>query len=308
MAELPSLRQLEAFAAVAESLSFRKAAEACFISQPALSAQIQQLEQQLGVRLFERDRRRVALTTAGEELLPRAREALASATALVDAAHQLQAPLTGVLRLGVIPTVAPYVLPAVLPVVRKRWPKLRLLLREERTAELLERLAAGSLDLLLLALEAPLGDVATLPLYKDPFLLAVPRGHALAKRKTVREADLGDEPVLLLEDGHCLRDQALSLCDLTGAKEVGDFRASSLNTLVRMVAGGLGVTLLPGMAAPSEVSTRDRLVVRPLGKDTPGRTIGFAWRKTSGRVEEFRMLAECFRESPPKGVEVLGGR
>ena len=262
--ERPSLRQVECAVAVAEHLSFRRAAEACFISQPALSLQIQQLETVLGTRLFERDRRRVLLTPAGERLLPHLRDALLVFDALLQAAGEQTDPLAGTLRLGVIPTVAPYVLPGAIAPPRKRFPKLRLLLREDTTAQLVERVRDGKLDLALLALEAELGSLATLALYSDPFVLVAPTGHALAQRKLARARDLADEDVLLLEDGHCFRDQALSLCQRAGARELDDFRATSLNTLVRMVASGTGVTLLPAMAVATEVRPQERLVTLPL--------------------------------------------
>jgi LysR family hydrogen peroxide-inducible transcriptional activator len=302
--ERPSLRQLECSVAVAEHLSFSRAAEACFITQPALSLQIQQLEALLGTKLFERDRRRVLLTPAGEELVPRARAALREVDAFMDAALVLRDPLAGTLRLGVIPTVAPYVLPVAIGPLRKRFPKLRLLLREDQTSHLVDLVQRGSLDLALLALEADLGSLETLPLYADPFVLAVPAANALAARKTVREQELADQEVLLLEDGHCLRDQALSICKRTGARELGDFRATSLNTLVRMVAGGTGVTLLPAMALPTEVHTQDRVVTLNLERREV-RTIGLAWRHSTPRRATFELLGQVLAEHAPKGTTPL---
>ncbi|MSR63465.1 MAG: LysR family transcriptional regulator [Planctomycetes bacterium] len=297
----PALRQLECVVALAEHLSFRKAAEACFISQPALSLQLQQLERVLGTQLFERDRRRVLLTPAGSELLPHARAALHAIDGFVHAAATLRDPLAGTLRLGVIPTVAPYVLPGVIGVLRKRFPKLRLLLREDQTAHLVAQVQEGKLDLALLALEAELGTLATFPLYSDPFVLAAPAGHAIAARKQARDEDLASEEVLLLEDGHCLREQALSICSRAGARELGDFRATSLNTLVRMVASGTGVTLLPAMAIASEVHAQDRLVTLPLARRA-SRTIGLVWRASTTRRATFELLAEVLVEFAPKGT------
>ena len=201
-----SLRQLEYFVAVAERLSFRAAAEACFVTQPGLSIQLKELEGQLDVQLFERSRRRVLITPEGETLLPLARSILTQAGELVDTARSLTRPLSATLRLGVIPTVAPYLLPKALPAIRRRYPELRILLHEDFTHRLLALLGDGKLDLLLLALEADLGDVATLPLGADPFVVAVPEGHRFAARKRLTEADLAGEQVLLLDDGHCLRD------------------------------------------------------------------------------------------------------
>lgn len=198
----PTLRQLEYLVALSETLSFRRAADATHVSQPGLSAQIRELETTLGVRLFERNRRRVLATPAGEEAARRAREVLAHVDDLIDATSLHRNPLTGSLRLGVIPTVSPYLLPRALPAVRERHPDLRLLLAEDQTPRLVERLADGALDVLLLALETDLGDSDTLPLFRDPFVLVVPSTHSLARRKRVREQDLAGESVLLLEDGH----------------------------------------------------------------------------------------------------------
>ena len=287
-----SLRQLEYFVAVAERLSFRAAAEACFVTQPGLSIQLKELEGQLDVQLFERSRRRVLITPEGETLLPLARSILTQAGELVDTARSLTRPLSATLRLGVIPTVAPYLLPKALPAIRRRYPELRILLHEDFTHRLLALLGDGKLDLLLLALEADLGDVATLPLAADPFVVAVPEGHRFAARKRLTEADLAGEQVLLLDDGHCLRDQALEVCQTGGASEVGDFRAGSLNTLVQMVAGGIGITLLPRIALEVECRAPSSIVIRPFRKPEPSRTIGLVWRTKSPREHEFRLLAE----------------
>ena len=287
-----SLRHLQYFVAVAERLNFRKAAAACFVTQPGLSTQIKDLERLLDVQLFERNRRKVVITPAGSVLLPLARKVLAAASELEEVALSLTKPLSGRLRLGVIPTIAPYLLPSALPAIRQRFPELRLLLHEDFTERLLDLLSKGRLDLLLLALEADLGDVATLPLATDPFLTAMPEGHPLAGREHIEEADLAGEQVLLLEDGHCLRDQALRVCEVWGASEVGDFRAGSLSTLAQMVAGGIGITLLPQLALQVEARPPSPLVVRPFRQPGPSRTIGLAWRKTSPRAEEFRLLGK----------------
>lgn len=292
--DLPTIRQLECLVAVADKLHFGHAAEACYVTQPALSAQVQQLESLLGVKLFERDRRKVLPTAAGAKLAERAADILADLHDFTEAATAFKGPLTGTLRLGVIPTAAPYVLPRASREVNRRYPDLRLLLREAQTAELLALLAEGQLDVLLLALEADLGDVETLPLFPDPFVLAVPPDHRLAKRKKVSEADLLSEQVLLLDDGHCLRDQALSICNRAGAGELGDFRASSLTTLAQMVAGGIGVTLLPELSVTVE-GTSSGLSIVPFGARGPSRTIGLAWRRSSLREAEFRELGEAVR-------------
>jgi len=296
MTDIPTVRQLQCLVAVAEALNFRQAAEACFITQPALSAQIQQLESLLGVRLFERDRRKVLPTAAGAAMAHKARDVLAELRDLAEAASAFKDPLSGRLRLGVIPTVAPYVLPRALREVHRRYPALQLLLKEAQTARLVELVGDGTLDLALVALEADLGDLETLALFEDPFVLAVPTDHRLARRKRVTEKDLEQEEVLLLDDGHCLREQAFSICDRAGACELGDFRASSLTTLVQMVSGGVGVTLLPRMSTRVEAGPERPLKLVPFGPKGPSRTIGLAWRASSIRKPEFRLLAEAIQD------------
>jgi LysR family hydrogen peroxide-inducible transcriptional activator len=290
----PTIRQLEYLVAVADALNFREAARQCHVTQPALSTQIAQLEELLGIRLFERDRRHVLLTPAGAATVKHARGLLTASDDLVEGARALGKPLTGNLRLGIIPTVAPYVLPRALPTLRKRFPDLRLLLREDQTARLVALLAEGRLDLLLLALEADLGDVHSVPLVRDPFHVAFARDHRLAAREQLRDKDLTGETVLLLEDGHCLREQALEVCQTAGAIELGDFRATSLSTLAHMASAGAGITLLPTLCLPTETRIRG-LAVRPFARPAPFRTIGLAWRKTSPREGEFLMLADLLR-------------
>jgi LysR family hydrogen peroxide-inducible transcriptional activator len=284
-----TLRQLEYAVAVADHGSFHAAARACHVTQPGLSAQIRQLEHQLGVTLFERSRRRVLLTRAGEEVVQRARWLLTGVVDLEQAARAVAQPLTGALCLGVIPTVAPYLLPVALPEVRRRHPRLVLRIHEAQTDALVAMLRAGELDVLLLALEADLAGLETFALFEDPFVAALPASHRLASRKELRESDLREEPVLLLSDGHCLRAQVLAVCESSGAAEAGDFRASSLATLVQMVAGGTGITLLPELAVRVEGATRDLAIV-PFRKPAPARTVGLAWRPSSPRADEFRML------------------
>ena len=285
----PTLRQLEYVVAIADHGSFGAAARACHVTQPGLSSQIQQVEHLLGATLFERDRRKVLVTRVGEEIVARARDVLLRVDHMVEASEALERPFSGEIALGVIPTVAPYLLPEVLPRARVRYPDLRFRLHEGQTHELLALLDRGELDLLLLALEADLGNVATASLFEDPFVLAVPEGHRLAKRRSVTEGGLAGEPMLLLTDGHCLRDQALSLCTQAGVREASDFRASSLPTLVQMVAGGAGMTLLPSLSLAVEGKTPGISVVR-FRKPAPHRTIGVAWRPSSPRAGEFEEL------------------
>src|SRR5512140_108733 len=290
--ERPSIRQLECLVAVAETRSFRRAATTLGISQPALSAQVQAAEQVLGIQVFERDRRSVLITSAGEDVVSRAREALIAVDAVGDAARRRGEPLVGSLRLGVIPTIAPYWLPALLPEVHRRFPKLELILREDQTARLLTQMAAGQIELALLAIPVQ-GDFTTAPIAREGFIAAAPRGASLIKhRGKLTERDLDDQTVLLLEDGHCLRDQALEVCKRAGAVESVEVRATSLPTLVQMVAGGLGVTLLPEAAIATLVQKHGPVALAEFAKPVPGRTIGLAWRTSSGRLREFRMLAE----------------
>lgn len=288
----PSIRQLEVLVAVAETGSFRRAATSLRISQPALSAQVQAAEHLLGIQVFERDRRSVLVTPAGEDVVGRAREALIAIDAVGDAARRRSEPLVGSLRLGVIPTIAPYWLPALLPEVHRRFPKLELILREDQTARLITQLSAGQLELALLALPVR-GDFTTAEVAQEGFVAAAPRGAPLVKhRRKLTEQDLDDQTLLLLEDGHCLRDQALAVCNRAGAVESMEVRATSLPTLVQMVAGGLGVTLLPEAAAATLTQKNGRVVLAEFVKPVPGRTIGLAWRTSSGRLREFRLLAE----------------
>ncbi len=290
-----TLRQLQYACAVADELSFRRAAERCFVSQPALSAQLAELERMLGVRLFERHSRRVLITAAGETLVAHARGVLLGTDDLLLAARQLVDPLAGMLRLGVIPTIAPYLLPDLDPALRAAWPKLDLQWTEDKTEVLVEAVKAGRLDGALLALEADIGGLAYEPLARDTFVLAVSPEHPLGDE--VGPVGLGvlqSERVFLLEDGHCFRDEALDVCAMAGAEEQA-FRATSLGTLTQMAAGAGGVTLLPQLAVEVE-NRRGSLVIRPFRAPTPGRTLAFAWRPGSPVGEALKRLADTARE------------
>jgi LysR family hydrogen peroxide-inducible transcriptional activator len=293
---LPSPQQLRYLVALADHGHFGRAASACAVTQSTLSAGLIALERQLAAALLERGAptKRPVFTPLGIELVSRARLALAALEAVTETAAAARDPLTGPLRLGVIPTIGPFLLPRLMPALRGAFPRLRLWLREDLTERLVAGLEAGRLDLLLLALPAA-GAMETLPLVEDPFLVALPPGHHLAARERVPVAALAGERLLLLEDGHCLRAHAEAACGLprgiTPAGEEG-FAATSLHTLVQMVAGGLGVTLLPQLAIEGGVLAGTPVEVRPLeGAATPGRMLALAWRPKSPRAAEFRGLA-----------------
>jgi LysR family hydrogen peroxide-inducible transcriptional activator len=288
-----SLRQLQYVVAVADTLGFRRAAERCGVSQPTLSAQIQQLEAVLGVALFERDRNGVLVTAAGEEVVKRARRVLVETEDLLSAATRARDPFAGTFRVGVIPTIAPYFLPEVTQALAKAYPHLRLVFREEKTEDTVRDLWAGTLDAGLLALEAELGVLEHAEILRDPFVLALPKGHALARKKKVSQQDLEAEDVLLLEDGHCLRSQALAVCQQVGAHET-DLRATSLATLVQMVAGSKAVTLLPELAVAVE-NRNQQLDIREFTAPVPSRTLALVWRPNSPFADAFRATAATLR-------------
>ncbi|CAA7625097.1 hydrogen peroxide-inducible genes activator [Magnetospirillum sp. UT-4] len=293
---LPTLRQLRYLVALSEHRHFGRAAEACLATQSTLSAGLQELETLLGVVLVERTKRKVMLTPLGEEVVERACAVLRGAEDIADLAAASGAPLSGPLRLGVIPTIAPYLLPGVLPELRRTYPALRLYLREDQTARCLERLGTGDLDMALLALPYPMPGLETVEVGEDPFVFACPPGHPLAARDSISGADLADADLLLLEEGHCLREHALAACSLPGPSRGEGILATSLPTLVQMVANGLGVTLLPGMAVATNILAGTGVVTRTLA-DGGSRTIGCAWRPSSPRKAEFRVLADFLRRA-----------
>ncbi|MGE7434154.1 LysR substrate-binding domain-containing protein [Kitasatospora sp. NPDC001175] len=295
----PTIAQLKAFLAVAEHLHFRDAATAVGLSQPALSGAVAALEETLGSQLVERTTRKVIITPLGERVAEHARRVLASLYDLTEEVEAARRPFTGPLHLGVIPTVAPYLLPGVLRLVRRSYPDLDLHVHEQRTPSLLEGLAAGRLDLLLLALPAggasPTRDI---PLFDEDFVLVTPPDHELAGRTGVPRDVLLDLDVLLLEEGHCLRDQALDICREVGADTSGgSTRAAGLSTLVQLVAGGLGVTLLPATALDVEAGRTDRLATVRFADPAPGRRIGLATRPGSARSGEYERFAASLREA-----------
>ncbi|MGC4949995.1 hydrogen peroxide-inducible genes activator [Streptomyces sp. DT224] len=295
----PSLSQLRAFAAVAEYLHFRDAAAAIGMSQPALSGAVSALEEALGVQLIERTTRKVLLSPAGERLAVRARVVLDAVGELMEEAEAVRAPFTGVLRLGVIPTVAPYLLPAVLRLVHERYPDLDLQVHEEQTSSLIEGLGAGRLDLLLLAVPLGVPGVSELPLFDEDFVLVMDRGHPLGGRADIPRDALRELPLLLLDEGHCLRDQALDICREAGRTEGAPVTttAAGLSTLVQLVAGGLGVTLLPRTAVTVETARNEALTTAYFTDPAPTRRVALAMRTGAARQEEFEELAAALREA-----------
>ena len=293
---LPTLRQLRHLVALAGHSHFGHAAEACFVTQSTLSASIKELETVLGATLFERSKRSVMITPLGATLAEHARAVLRQAEDLVDAVGAAGEPLSGPLRLGVIPTISPFLLGRVLPVLRIAHPDLELYLREDQTAPLLERLAAGDLDTLLMAFPYDDSRVETVIFADDPFRLAMPAGHPAAEHEHVAPGELTGETLLLLEEGHCLRDHVLAAGEINSVIRVGAFQATSLQTLVQMVANGLGLTLLPKMAVDAGITRATSVVTRPLAGRAVSRQIGLAWRRTSSRVADFTLLANFFRD------------
>jgi LysR family transcriptional regulator, hydrogen peroxide-inducible genes activator len=277
------LKDLRYLVALADTRHFGRAAERCFVSQPTLSAQLKKLEDSLGVQLIERQPKRVALTDAGEQIVARARRILEASEEVVTLARSYRDPLAGKFRIAMLPTIGPYLLPHVAPPLRKALPRLELQLYEYQTQPLLERLRAGALDLGILALPIELDGLEARELYQEAFNVALPAEHRLAKRASVRVDDLKGESLLLLEEGHCLRDQALEVCNRVGVHEKQDFRATSLETLRQMVATGSGVTLLPELASRGAYGAARGVVIRPFARPAPVRHIGAIWRKTTAR-------------------------
>ncbi|MBN8264432.1 MAG: DNA-binding transcriptional regulator OxyR [Xanthomonadales bacterium] len=276
-----NLRDLKYLVALADLRHFGKAADACFVSQPTLSTQIRKLEDELGVVLVERAPRKVMLTAAGLDVVQRARRIVADVEQMREAARRSRDPESGTLRLGVFPTLGPYLLPHVVPTLRARFPQLELLLVEEKSDELLQRLREGKLDAALLALPLHDDQLHAEFLFEEPFVLAAPQQHPLARRSALDAAELSDETLLLLEDGHCLRDQALDVCRLSGAREKSGFRATSLETLRQMVAAGVGVTLLPALSVHEPIAQPANIRLVPFRGTAPSRRIALVWRKSS---------------------------
>jgi LysR family hydrogen peroxide-inducible transcriptional activator len=294
-----NLRDLKYLVALADHKHFGRAAAACYVSQPTLSTQIKKLEDELGVPLVERAPRKVMLTPAGRDAAERARRIVAEVEQMKEAARRSQDPEAGTVRLGMFPTLGPYLLPHVVPRIRARFPHLELLLVEEKSDVLLSRLREGKLDAGLLALPVADDQLHTEFLFEEPFVLAVPESHPLAQRGSLTLAELSHQQLLLLEDGHCLREQALDVCRLSGANEKSEFRATSLETLRQMVAADVGITLLPTLAVKPPVARSPNIHLLGFSDSHPSRRIAMVWRKSSAMSGFLQVFAQVFRELPP---------
>ena len=302
-----TIRELRYLVALANRAHFGRAAEDCHVSQPTLSNQIRKLEEYLGVTLIERNAKSFALTAIGSDVVEKARRIVSQVDSLLSSTRTVHGPLTGPLNLGVIPTLAPYFLPQLLPLIKTRYQRLQLVVHEDLTGHLLERLHAYQIDAALMALPLDGEDVEELPLFDEPFWFACSPRHPLAQLKTVTEADLCGEPMLLLADGHCLRGQALAACGRATADEEGidDFRAASLETICQLVAAGFGCTLLPALAASLPQGSDPSFVIRPLQSANASRRIGLVWRRGYPKAQELELLGDLVRRNPPNGTHAV---
>jgi len=290
-----NFRALQYFVKLAELKHFSNAANACFVSQPTLSTQIQKLEDELGVTLVERAPRKVMLTPIGEDIAHRARHVLRDIEHLKDAARRSNNPETGTIKLGIFPTLAPYLLPHVIPAICQKYPDLRLQLAEEKTEDILSMLDQGRLDAGLLALPVEEHGMELEVLFEEPFVTAMPISHPLTDKMHIELKDLEGEELLLLEEGHCLRDHALAVCALAGAHERVDFHATSMETLRQMVAANAGVTLMPVLSVKPPIAATDAIALRPFVSPAPSRTIALVWRSSSPLSGFLRKLAGSFK-------------
>jgi LysR family hydrogen peroxide-inducible transcriptional activator len=297
-----NLKDLKYLVALADTGHFGKAAERTFVSQPTLSAQVKKLEEYLGVKLVERQPKNLQLTEVGRQVVVRARRMLDESEEIIALARSNTDPLAGQLKLALIPTVGPYLLPRVMRKLRKALPHLRLMLYEYQTESLLQRLRDGEIDLGILALPAPHDGLESRALYQEAFTVALPDHHPLAAKSTIKVQDLKGQTLLLLEDGHCLRDQALEVCSRIDVREAEDFRATSLETLRQMVVAGLGITLLPELAVEPPFGSQRGMTVRQFSKPAPTRTVGAVWRKSSTRAAAIAAVCAVVDSSLAKGT------
>jgi len=293
-----NLRSLQYFVTLADLKHFSKAADACFVSQPTLSTQIRKLEEELGVQLVERSPKNIMLTPAGEEIALRAQQVLHDVEQIRTVARRSHHPDEGRLRLGIFPTLAPYLLPHVVPSLRERYPRLHLQLSEEKTEDCLSLLRRGALDAALLALPVPSEGLEIEILFQEPSVVALPGDHELAGKTRIGLEDLNGSELLLLEEGHCLREHALEVCALAGAHERVDFHATSMETLRQMVAASVGITLMPILAVKPPIAKTKNLSVRPFAGTVPARTIAMVWRSSSALGTFLRELSASFRDLP----------
>jgi len=293
------LRDLEYLVAVDEERHFHKAAERCFVSQPTLSGQLKKLEQELGVQLVERTNRKVKMTEVGIAVSKQARRVISEVKTINDLVQTYKDPMYGELRLGLIPTLAPYLLPVIMPGLGKAFPNLKLWLYEYQTHILLEKLERGELDLLLLALPIEKHHFVEMDLFREPFRLAVPRDGELANKRKVKINDIANEEILLLEEGHCLREHVLDACHFAGAKQGSQFQATSLETLRHMVGEGVGLTLIPELAIPKVSAKKDSVQYIEFSKPVPSRRIGMVYRKNSYREKVFANIGDLIRSVLP---------
>ena len=301
MADL-KLKDLRYLVAVAETRHFGQAAARCFVSQPTLSAQLKKLEDYLGVQLVERHPRRIALTEAGAQVVARARRIIEASDEIVSLTALQRDPLAGRLRVALLPTIGPYLLPLVAARIRKKLPRIELMLYEYQTGPMLDHLQAGDIDMGILALPVPADGLVDRALFDEPFVVAMPENHALGARKSLKTSDLNGETLLLLEDGHCLRDQALDVCSHSQVQEKQDFRATSLETLRQMVASGGGITLLPQLASTGAYGHARGVAIVPFARPAPVRHIGALWRKTSAKVEAIEAVCDVIADAAGKAV------
>ena len=295
MVNLPTVKQLRYLVALEKRLHFGKAAEASFVTQSAFSVAIKELESLLNVTLVDRSNRSVVFTSIGKLVVQQARLAIFDLERIIDITNSVQEPLSGVLKMGVIPTIAPFLLPKILPKIRKRFPRLELYLKEEQTKKIHELLLQGELDILLLALPFKLANTQTISIFNDPFKLAYKKGTTLIDPDNFSPSKINEEAILLLEDGHCLRDHALAACHPARKAKISKFSASGLYSLIQMVDNDLGVTFVPQMAIDSGLLKNTQVKIQDL-KDKPYREIGLAWRKSSVRKHEFNLLAQAILE------------
>ncbi len=293
-----NLRDLKYLVALADIKHFGRAAEACFVSQPTLSTQLMKFESELGVSLIERNPRNVMLTPVGEAVVARARAILREAEEIKKIARRSKDPESGMVKVGIFPTIGPYLLPHIIPPIIKRFPNLELILVEEKTEVLLKKLHDGDLDCAILALPVHDDNLHVEYLFEEDFILAVPDTHPLAKKKSAKLSDLIDEQILLLEDGHCLRDQALEVCQLAGASERSGFRATSLETLRHMVAAKVGITLLPALAVHAPAHRADGVRLVPFAQPVPHRRVAMLWRRSSSLAGFLQRLVPLVKAVP----------